>query len=438
MGGTFGAELVERWRKAVVSLRQRSPLPRPSRWMWTADVIIAVVLAACTVAAAHSRSGDVPLPPMKVPMPPQVPAPGAEASAPFARVEVVQHLAAAQPWQLALAALTALPLTVRRRCPLSAFWAVICASLLFNQRLSGADATVYTFLSCVVAAYSAAVYSPYRARALVSLLVGASVLALLHDENFPSVTPGLWPFFALLGVGLAANAVHTWKQRVRVLQEEHEAATRLAVHRERSRIARELHDVVTHNVSVMVIQAGAARKVMDAAPDRARDALLAVEAGGRTAMAELRHAMGLLTMTPEDEPALAPQPGLGQLAALADRVRETGVPVELTVTGTPAPLSAGADLAAYRVVQEALTNTVKHAVGAKVRIAVDHLPDAVRIEVSDTGGTPAARVAPGGGRGLTGLRERLAVYGGTLQAAARVTGGFQVTAVLPVGVEEPA
>ncbi|MGW2045083.1 sensor histidine kinase [Streptomyces sp. NPDC001858] len=471
MGATLGAEFVGRWRGAVASLRQRSPLPRPSRWMWTADVIVAVVLAACTVAAAHRRSGDVPLPPTVVPLPLPLPlpppVPGAEATAPFVRADVVRHLAAVQPWQLTLAALTALPLMARRRYPLSAFWAVICASLLFNQRLGGGDATVYTFLSCVIAAYSAAVYSPYRARALVSLPAGAAALALLHDENFPSLSPGLAPFLALLGVGLAANAVHTWKQRVRVLQEEHRAATRLAVHRERARIARELHDVVTHNVSVMVIQAGAARKVMDASPDRARDALLAVEAGGRTAMAELRHAMGLLTMTPEDEPPtlthepaltheqalagqsaladeppLAPQPGLGRLTALVDRVRETGVPVELTVTGAPAPLSAGADLAAYRVVQEALTNTVRHAAGARVRIAVDHLPDAVRIEVSDTGGTPAARVAPapvpGGGRGLTGLRERLAVYGGTLRTTARADGGFQVSAVIPVGVEEPA
>ncbi|MER5196970.1 sensor histidine kinase [Streptomyces sp. NPDC002755] len=452
-GGAVRAEIVERWRTGAAALLRRSPLPRPSRWMWTADAILAFVLAACTVGAAY-RQGDgaAPVAPVLVPMAPRVPAPGVPPVGPFpdVGVGVAQFAGAVQPWQLVLAALTALPLVVRRRFPLSAFWAVVVASLLFNQHLRGGDPTLYTFLSCVVAAYSAAVYSPYRARALAGLVAGAALLAVLRDENFPSFAPGLVPFLALLGVGLGANAVHIWKQRLTALEEEHEAAMRLAVDRERSRIARELHDVVTHNVSVMVIQAGAARKVMDTAPGRARQALLAVEAGGRTAMAELRHVMGLLTMAGDGEdgngdpegaagasgPAagtgLAPQPGLAQVPALVDRVRETGVPVELTVTGTPAPLAAGADLAAYRVVQEALTNAVRHAVGSRVRVAVDHVPGAVHIEVSDTGGASAAPDGTGGGRGLIGLRERLAVYGATLRAGERPTGGFAVRAVIPV------
>ncbi|MET7650557.1 histidine kinase [Streptomyces sp. NPDC005486] len=492
-GGRRGVErarIVERWRTGAAALLRRSPLPRPSRWMWTADAILAFVLAACTVGTAY-RQGDsaLPVPPVLVPaapVPPSLPSPGVPPTGefPFPGMggDFTAYGEAVHPWQLVLAALTALPLAARRRFPLSAFWAVTVASLAFNQHLRGGDPTLYTFLSCVVAAYSAAVYSPYRAAALTSLVTGAALLGVLHDENFPSFAPGLVPFLALLGVGLGANAMHTWKQRLRALQVEHEAATRLAVDRERARIARELHDVVTHNVSVMVIQAGAARKVMDTAPDRARQALLAVEASGRTAMAELRHVMGLLTMaddgpgegpgdglgyvradgyghTPGDgyrpgaghgdgpggygygrgdglDPAagadLAPQPGLAQVPALVDRIRETGVPVELTVTGTPAPLAVGADLAAYRVVQEALTNTVKHAVGSRVRIAVDHVPGAVRIEVSDTGGTSAAPDGSGGGRGLIGLHERLAVYGATLRAGERPTGGFEVRAVLPV------
>ncbi|MFJ1809959.1 MULTISPECIES: sensor histidine kinase [unclassified Streptomyces] len=499
------ARIVERWRTGAAALLRRSPLPRPSRWMWTADAILAFVLAACTVGTAY-RQGDsaLPVPPVLVPaapVPPSLPTPGVPPTGQFPLPGVpptgqfpfpgmggdfTAYGEAVHPWQLVLAALTALPLVARRRFPLSAFWAVTVASLAFNQHLRGGDPTLYTFLSCVVAAYSAAVYSPYRAGALTSLVAGAGLLAVLHDENFPSFAPGLVPFLALLGVGLGANAVHTWKQRLRALEEEHEAAMRLAVDRERSRIARELHDVVTHNVSVMVIQAGAARKVMDTAPDRARQALLAVEASGRTAMAELRHVMGLLTMAgdgpgegpgdglgyvradgyghvpgdgyqpgdghgqghgdgpggygygrgdgldPAAGPDLAPQPGLAQVPALVDRIRETGVPVELTVTGTPAPLVVGADLAAYRVVQEALTNTVKHAVGSRVRIAVDHVPGAVRIEVSDTGGTSATPDGPGGGRGLIGLHERLAVYGATLRAGERPTGGFEVRAVIPV------
>ncbi|MFF4398052.1 sensor histidine kinase [Streptomyces sp. NPDC001480] len=427
--------------RGPVPLLGRGPLLSPSRWTWVADGILAAVLAACTVAATQRQGyGTFPVPP-DAPVPPSPPpVPGG--------VRGLEPTAAASPGLLVLAALTALPLMARRRYPLASFWAVTAVSFAFGRRLGGGDATVYTFLSCVVAAYSAAVYSPRRVSALAGVVAGAGLLAAFRDETFPHLTPGLLPFLALLGVGFGAGAVQAWRQRVlllreeqRVLREEQRAATLLAVERERSRIARELHDIVTHNVSVMVIQAGAARKVMDAAPDRAREALLAVEAGGRTAMAELRHVMGLLTMADADVPPdrtpdaeLAPQPGLAQLGALTARMRATGVPVELDVTGTPAPLPAGADLAAYRVVQEALTNTVKHAAGARVRVAVDHTPDAVHIEVSDTGGTPAAPAGPGGGRGLTGLRERLAVYGGTLEADERPLGGFRVRAVIPAAL----
>ena len=263
-----GARIVKRWKTGLVELlRVTSPPLRPSRWTWTADAILAFVLAVCTAGHAWRQEGgsgfvlpfgagaSAPPPPV-----PPNPPPG-----PY----FVQGLADLQPWQLALAALTALPLVVRRRWPLSALWLVLGSMLLFHRSAGAHDTTVYTFLSCVIAAYSAAVYSPYRAYVLVSLVAGACLIAVFHEENFPKITDGFIPFLLLLGVVLAANTIHTWKQRLRVLQEEHEAATRLAVDRERSRIARELHDVVTHNVSVMVIQAGAARKVMDTAPDLA-------------------------------------------------------------------------------------------------------------------------------------------------------------------------
>ncbi|MGW5633769.1 sensor histidine kinase [Streptomyces sp. NPDC003832] len=413
---------VHRWRAGagVAALLRPGPPPRPSRWMWTADGVLALVLAVCTAGAVEGGDRPDVTPPFQVPAPGMPPPPeGPELD----------------PGTLLLAVLTALPLAGRRRYPLAAFWAVLVLSLLFGRSTAGtADpVSVYPFLSCMVAAYSAAVHSPHRLHTLVSLLVGAVLMAALHERYLPAFTPGFVPFLVLLGVGIAANAIHTWQQRFRDLQQRQEAATRLAVELERARISRELHDVVTHNVSVMVIQAGAARKVMDKAPDRAREALLAVEAGGRTALAELRHVMGLLTMDTEGgrEPELSPQPGLAQVAALTGRVRATGVPVELAVTGSPVALAAGADLAAYRVVQEALTNVVRHAGGARVRISVAHGPDAVRVEVSDTGGTPSAEAGPGGGRGLTGLRERLAVYGGTLESGPRPAGGFRVRAVIP-------
>jgi signal transduction histidine kinase len=238
-------------------------------------------------------------------------------------------------------------------------------------------------------------------------------------------------FLLLCSVGLAANTIHTWRQRAQTLQREQEATTRLAVDRERARLARELHDVVGHNVSVMVVQAGAARKVMGTAPELARDALLAVEAGGRAAMTELRQVIGLLT-TDQDAADLTPQPGLDQLPGLAARIRETGTPVTLTVTGEFTSLPTGVDLAAYRVVQEALTNAVKHAAGAAVTIAVTGSAEELRVEVTDTGGSPSAD-GPGSGRGLAGLRDRLAVYGGTLTAGRRPTGGYRVAAVVPLG-----
>jgi signal transduction histidine kinase len=216
-------------------------------------------------------------------------------------------------------------------------------------------------------------------------------------------------------------------------------ALRRATEQERARIARELHDVVTHNVSVMVIQAGAARKVLATAPDKASDALIAVEAGGRAAMAELRQVIGLLGIDgdntdPHDGADLTPQPGLDQLESLVARVRDAGLPVELTVLGRVRPLSPGVELAAYRVVQESLTNTMKHASGAAAMVTVEHRDDALRIEVVDTGGTPSESGRAGQGRGLIGLRERLAVYGGTLHAGPRLTGGYRVEAHIPVEV----
>lgn len=427
--GMFGRAGAGRRRAADTAL------PRSSRWMWTADAVLALVLAVCTVSAALDQDAAVQVPRVGMGEPDVPP--------PFGPPDVLP-VPSPDPGELLLAALTALPLVARRRCPLAAFWAVLGATLVFGQRTGATDATVYTFLSCVVAAYSAAVHSPRRVPALAGVVFGAVLMAVFHEEYFPYFTQSFVPFLVLLGVGLGANAIHTWQQRVRDLQEQQETATRLAVERERARIARELHDVVTHNVSVMVIQAGAARKVMDAAPHRAREALLAVEAGGRTAMAELRHVMGLLTMDgdagpdPAADTGLAPQPGLDQLDVLVDRVRATGVPVELTVTGTPAPLAAGPGLAVYRVVQEALTNVVKHAAGARVNVFVGHTPQAVHVEVSNTGGTAATPAGPGGGRGLLGLRERLAVYGGTLEAGPRPTGGFRVRAVLPVREDRPA
>jgi signal transduction histidine kinase len=290
----------------------------------------------------------------------------------------------------------------------------------------------------VIAAYSVAMYSTYQVLAIVSALAGIGLLVGTHKETVPSIGSGPVTFLCLIliPVALVANTIYTWKQRVRTAEAEKEAAARRAVDQERSRIAQELHDVVTHNISVMVVQAGAARKVMESAPTKAHDALLAVESGGRAAMTELRHTMGLLTMNSDDpdlsvEKDLTPAPGMRQVDALAARVRDTGVPVELTVTGRPVPLSAGMDLAVYRVVQEALTNTMKHAVGSQVRIAIDYGPATLQVEVTDTGGSSAPSPRTGTSRGLIGLQERIAVYGGTFEAGFLPSGGYRVRGVIP-------
>jgi signal transduction histidine kinase len=395
---------------------------RASTWAWTADIVLAVVLAAGTMIYAR-RTGHEPL----------------LLARPGGRVELIEG-PQTNPAHLLVGAFTALPLVLRRHFPLAVFLTVATTTLYFQHVTNSADARIFTFASCLIAAYGAAIYSPHRKPAVISLGLATLLIAGFHDALVPTISPGFVPFLLLLPIGLAANTIQVWRERMSAMAAEQEAATRRAVEQERARIARDLHDVVTHNVSVMVVQAGAARVAMETAPDAAGQALLAVEAGGRAAMAELRHVMGLLTMSSGGAEAaeaddLAPQPGLAQVPALAGRIDAAGTPVELTVTGTPDALPSGVDLAAYRVVQEALTNTVKHAAGARVAIAIDHRPGAVQVEVADTGGAASASSGSGNGRGLIGLRERLAIYGGTLEAGPRPTGGYRVRAVIPVPLE---
>ncbi|MEV0133098.1 histidine kinase [Dactylosporangium sp. NPDC050688] len=405
--------------------RVTGPLPKLSRWAWAADAVLALVLTIASVDAAVSRGDErAPvevMPSDRFPATPELP--GLRPPSPW------EHSTEVTGWPLVLVVLTALPLVTRRRYPLTSLWIIVAATQLLQRETPALDTTA-ALVCFAIAAYSAALYSRRRVLAIGSVVVGAAAVVSVDSENAPA--PGYATFLVLCAVSLIANAIHTWKQRALALQREQEAVAGLAVQRERARLAGELHDVVSHNVSMMVVQAGAARTVLDTAPELAREALLAVESSGRAAMVELRHVMGLLTMD-GDGPGLAPTPGLDQLGVLADGVRRAGVPVELVQTGTRVPLPAGVELAAYRVVQEALTNTVKHAVGASVTVTVEHAPDALRVDVTDTGGTGDARADQGSGRGLAGLRERLDVHGGSLTAGPTGTGGFRVRAVIPIG-----
>nr|WP_239174740.1 histidine kinase [Actinoplanes cyaneus] len=228
-----------------------------------------------------------------------------------------------------------------------------------------------------------------------------------------------------------------------LLERERESATQAAVGAERARIARELHDIVSHNVSVMIVQTAAAREVLTTMPATADSALAEVEKAGRTTMTELRHLLGLLAPSADDEADadLTPQPTLRALGALVDRIAFAGLPVEVRISGQPRPLPSGIDVTAYRIVQEALTNALKHGAGGKAEVTVRYAERALRVEVLTsgpsvlTGGSSSPAAPPeesGTGRGLLGLRQRVSVYGGDLDARRRLGGGFRVRARIPV------
>jgi signal transduction histidine kinase len=239
---------------------------------------------------------------------------------------------------------------------------------------------------------------------------------------------------------LRARRAHTraLEERGWLLERERESAAQTAVDAERARIAHDLHDIVSHNVSVMVIQAGAARHVLETEPDQAEAALLAVEAAGRDTMAELRHLLGLLapSASGEEDERLAPQPSLSRLSPLIDRIAFAGLPVEVRISGDPRPLPAGVDVTAYRIIQEALTNALKHGDGVKAEVTVRYADHALRVEILNTGPSVLtggrAPVGGGEGHGLLGLRQRVAVYGGDLDARRRLGGGFRVRAKIPL------
>ncbi|MEV1011044.1 histidine kinase [Streptomyces sp. NPDC049881] len=423
---TTPGRLREAVRRAVRDAgRPSGPPPRPTRRAWLSDALVALVLGAATVHYGIDNADNV--------VRRQI-APGVE------YLSVRPSGTGGLALMVTLAVTASGALALRRRYPLAVLCVVTAATLATPQSVMR-----LTFYAFVIAVYSAAVYSPYRVAALAALPAAVLLVGTSGSPADPVVPNEYIALLILIPMAVAAVGLRTWKLRtaagrVRLdaLEREQAEALRRAVEHERARIARELHDVVTHNVSVMIIQAGAARTILRTAPERAGEALLAVEAGGRAAMTELRHVMGLLTMADENGDAdapdggadLAPQPGLDQLAALVGRVRDAGLPVGLTVTGTRRPLPPGLELAAYRVVQEALTNTVKHASGATAAVTVAYGAERLRVEVTDTGGRPGA--AGGSGRGLIGLRERLAVHGGTLTTGRRLTGGFRVEALIPL------
>jgi signal transduction histidine kinase len=255
-------------------------------------------------------------------------------------------------------------------------------------------------------------------RASAASLVAVAIPALIHSDGHVIRLGPQAVFFV---------AAWLWGDASRARDLERDQQTRQAAIDERARIARELHDMVTHNVSVMVVQAAAGNEVLDSHPEQARAAFRAVEDTGRRALGELRRLLDVVAE--QDGTAYDPQPGLDRIGALVESVRSTGLGVELTVEGTPQKLSPAVELSAFRIVQESLTNTLKHARASRASVRVRYEPDALELEVADDG---VGALSTEGGRGLVGMRERVALFGGALDAGARPGGGFAVRARMPL------
>ncbi len=335
-------------------------------------------------------------------------------------------------------------LLARRRAPVPAATAVFVGFGV--ESLIWPHAVPYSFFTFVIVMMAAGLYGYHltttRSRlAGAALVLGVIVLVVGLDTegdwtNLISSVP-IAVIAGLIGHMLRANNERNAELRERAerLERERDAEARAAVAEERTRIAREMHDVVAHSLSVMVVQAEAAEEMLARDPERARRPLSAVQETGRTALTELRAMLGVLREA-EEGPDLAPQPGLAGIGALAQQVRDAGLPVTVRIEGEPRPLSPAGDLQAYRIVQEALTNALKHAGPARAEVLVRYEPSEVVLEVTDDGRghDPAA---DGGGHGLVGMRERVAVCGGVMSAGRRAQGGFEVVARLPTGVAAP-
>ncbi|MCX5213051.1 histidine kinase [Kitasatospora sp. NBC_00240] len=342
------------------------------------------------------------------------------------------------PRAVALTAALALPLVWRRRAPLTVFGAVAAAACV--QWLT--DGPLPADVALLVALYTAAANSGRRGTLVAGAVVEAG--ALLACLRWATDGAFLTPFVALtatvvaaavLGVNVRTTRAYlaALKERAARLEQQQEQQARLAVAEERARIAREMHDIVTHNLSVMVALTDAAVYAQHRSPDRATAAMLQISETGRQALTDMRRSLGVLR-TDEPDAERHPLPGIAQLEALADQMCAAGLPTRLEVHGGHGHIPATAQLTVHRLVQEALTNTLKHTPGgthATVRIRCS--ADSVTVDVTDSGPCPPLPAAAPSGHGIPGMRERSAAYGGTLQAGPLPGGGWGVRTRLLLG-----
>ena len=328
-------------------------------------------------------------------------------------------------------------LVLRRREPLAVAIFVNVDNAVLALATDAALSSIALWIAWLCAMYSLVVHTDGR-----SFGIGVAVTAVSFGVvglAAPEVQAGLvlWVGATLAAMWVLRRVVRgrderadQLAERAALLAHERDLRAREAVVEERERIARELHDIVAHEVSMIVVQAGTERRVLGETEGSTHETLGAIEHGGRRALGEMRRLLGL-RFAPADGVPLSPNPSLRDLDALVDRVRGAGLEVDLAVSGTAEPLPPGLDVSAYRIVQEALTNTLKHADAQRVRVSVRYAPERVEVEVCDDGSGADTGFAPNGGHGLVGMRERVALYEGRLDAGPLPGGGFRVHAELP-------
>ncbi|HEU5391669.1 MAG TPA: histidine kinase [Streptosporangiaceae bacterium] len=406
--------------ETLTSLARRRPGPRPAsgppgtragaaaipaRRRWLADVLIAAAVTAVEVGGTAAA--------------------GAQHHAHHHAPGVASYL---------LLAASGVSLIARRRYPV----AVLAITLGLALATAALGDTGVAWLALIVAFFTA-VQARRRAAAIASLVIGYLVSVwppwLLGTGDHPSVTFALTLLIGLLVLLSAAELIRSGSQRAQALRRSQEEELRRRASEDRMRMARDLHDVVAHNISVINVQANTALHLMDRQPQRAREALTTINDVSRQALAELRSVLGVLRGVDEggagrDAPR-APAPGLGRLDELAATMRAAGLAVRVERGGSRIPLPGGADLAAYRIVQEAVTNTARHSGSSAATVRITYREDGVEIEVDDDGGPERPAPGPGGGHGIAGMTERAQAFGGWLQAGPRPGGGFRVQAWLP-------
>jgi signal transduction histidine kinase len=343
---------------------------------------------------------------------------------------------------LTLAGLAATaPIAIRRRLPLLAVTVVMADfaihPFVFTRDFGYPNLNLLeVFLAFLLMVYSTAANTTGRRTWIgAGIILGAQLVGSLAAIGLGNSTPQAGSYFFYAVAWVLGKTIQYRNElsrrladRAATLEQTRDAEVQKAVKDERSRMARELHDVVSHSVSLMTLQAGAARQALDVHPQRARQQLLGIESTGREAMVEMRRLLGLLREAP-DEPALEPQPSLHHLDLLVDRMKEAGLPVQLSADEIPTAMPRGVDLTAYRIVQEALTNVLKHSNPTCVQVKIRMLDQAVEIEVDDDGTLHGPAVSHG--HGLIGMRERVAVYGGQLDAGAGPEHGYRLKARIP-------